>query len=147
MYVLWISIPHSTLQSFSLLLESLLHKAFVFLKFDFIILMDIKSGEKVRHYRLCCFPKHFAKINSLCYWYSKHYYWYSVTEPQLLWLLSHSPFKKTWLSGKAPRDWKKWNITAIFKKGRKEDLWETTDQWASPLCLGRSWNRSSWKTC
>ena len=30
-------------------------------------------------------------------------------------------FEKSWLSGDVPRDWKKANITAICKKGRKED--------------------------
>ena len=31
-------------------------------------------------------------------------------------------FEKIMLSGELPGDWKKGNITPIFKKGRKEDL-------------------------
>lgn len=30
-------------------------------------------------------------------------------------------FEKLWLTGGVPGDWKKGNVTPIFKKGRKED--------------------------
>jgi len=30
-------------------------------------------------------------------------------------------FERSWQSGEVPGDWKKGNIAAIFRKGRKED--------------------------
>ena len=57
-----------------------------------------------------------------------------------------SIFEKSWQSGEVPGDWNKGNIAPIFKKGKRRTL-GTTNLSASPLCLGRSWNRSSWKVC
>jgi len=51
-------------------------------------------------------------------------------------------FEKSWQSGEVPSDWKKGNIVPIFKRVERKTL-GTTDRSASPLCLGRSWNRSS----
>lgn len=55
-------------------------------------------------------------------------------------------FEKSCLSGEVPGDWQKGNIILIFKKERKEDPGKS-GWWASYLCLGRSWRRSSRKTC
>ena len=30
-------------------------------------------------------------------------------------------FQKSWLSGEVPGDWRKGNVTPMFRKGRKED--------------------------
>ena len=49
-------------------------------------------------------------------------------------------FERSWQSGEVPTDWKRGN--PIFKNGKKEDP-GTTRQSVSPLCLARSWSRSS----
>jgi len=55
-------------------------------------------------------------------------------------------FEKSWQSVARPTDWKRGNTTSIFKKG-KNKTWRTAGQSVSPLCLARSWRRSSWKRC
>jgi len=50
--------------------------------------------------------------------------------------------ERSWQSGEVPGDWKKGNIVPIFKKGQEGGHWELTNLSASPLCLGRLWNRS-----
>ena len=53
-----------------------------------------------------------------------------------------------WLLGEVSGDWKKRNITAVFKKSKKKRKTQgTTGLWAPCLCLGRSWNRSAWNWC
>jgi len=49
---------------------------------------------------------------------------------------------ESWQSGEVPSDWKKGNIVPFSKRVERKTL-GTTDLSASPLCLGRSWNRSS----
>ena len=55
-------------------------------------------------------------------------------------------FEKSWQSGEVPADWKRGNITPIFKKGKRKTQ-GTTGQSVSPPCLARLWSRSSWKLC
>jgi len=55
-------------------------------------------------------------------------------------------FEKLWQSIEVPTNWRKGNITLIFKKGKRE-TWGTTGQSVSPLCPRKSWSRSSWKLC
>jgi len=51
-------------------------------------------------------------------------------------------------SGEAPRGWKRGNKMLILKKWKeKRKTQGTTGQSGSPLCLARSWSRSSWKLC
>jgi len=45
-------------------------------------------------------------------------------------------------SGEFPGDWKRETFCTFFKSIERRTL-GTTDLSASPLCLGRSWNRSS----
>ncbi|PKU44522.1 rna-directed dna polymerase from mobile element jockey- hypothetical protein [Limosa lapponica baueri] len=46
-------------------------------------------------------------------------------------------FETSWQSREVPTDWKRENITPIFKKG-KWKTWRTTGQPVSPLCPARS---------
>jgi len=51
-------------------------------------------------------------------------------------------FERSQQSGEVPGDWRKGNIVPIFKTVERRTL-GTTDMSASPLCLGRLWNKSS----
>jgi len=42
-------------------------------------------------------------------------------------------------TGEIPRDWKRGNITLIFKKGNKRKTWGTAGCSVPPLCPARSW--------
>jgi len=46
-------------------------------------------------------------------------------------------FERSWQSGEVPTDWKRENITLIFKKGKQKIL-GSRGQSGSPLCLARS---------
>jgi len=54
-------------------------------------------------------------------------------------------FEKSWQSGEVPSDRKKGKRETLcpFSKRVERKTLGTTDLSASPLCLGRSWNRSS----
>jgi len=55
-------------------------------------------------------------------------------------------FEKSRQSGEVPGDWKKGNLHSFLNWVERRTL-GTTDLSASPLCLGRSWSRSSYKLC
>jgi len=48
-------------------------------------------------------------------------------------------FQESYESGQLPQDWKLANISAIFKKGSKQDA-KNTDQHHSHQFLARLWN-------
>jgi len=50
-------------------------------------------------------------------------------------------FEKLWQSGKVPANWKRGNLTPIFKKRKKENPGNYRP--VNFLCLARSWSRSS----
>jgi len=64
------------------------------------------------------------------------------------WLPSHSPsyLKNHDCQVKSPVTGKRETLLLFLRKG-KGRIWGTTGQWASPLCLGRSWSRSSQLPC
>ena len=55
-------------------------------------------------------------------------------------------FEKSWKFSEVPADWNRGNITSILKREKRKTR-GTTGQSNSPLCLARSWSRSSWKLC
>jgi len=53
-------------------------------------------------------------------------------------------YENSCMSREVPTDWKSGNITPLLKR-QKRKTWGATGQSVSPLCLARSWRRSSWK--
>ena len=54
-------------------------------------------------------------------------------------------FERSWRTGEVPEDWRKANVTPVFKKGKKEDQ-ETTGRSASPPSQERWWSSLSWRS-
>jgi len=54
--------------------------------------------------------------------------------------------EKLWQPGEVPGDWKRGNITLIFKRVKRKTC-GNTGQSVSPLCPARSWSRFCWKLC
>lgn len=52
-------------------------------------------------------------------------------------------YERSWRVGEVPEDWRKVNITAVFRRGKKEELGNYR-QAVSPLSLGRGWNSLFW---
>ena len=50
--------------------------------------------------------------------------------------------EKLWQPGEVPSDWKRGNISPIFKRAKMKSQ-AITGQTVSPLCSARSWSRSS----
>jgi len=55
-------------------------------------------------------------------------------------------FEKSWQCIEVPTDWKRENITPIFKN-ENQNTWGTTGHRVAPLCPARSWSRSCRKLC
>ena len=55
-------------------------------------------------------------------------------------------FEKSWQCGEGSSDWKRRNTTPFLKRVKRKTQ-GTTGESTSPLCLARSWSRSSCKLC